>query len=76
MTRAEQIVQQALELPEDDREWIVETLNKTVSSSEKASVDEAWIAEAKRRMDEIDEGKVQLIPGEEVMSRLRARFTR
>ncbi len=39
-------------------------------------VDLAWAAEAKRRHQEIIEGKVQTIPGEEVFAHLRSRLKR
>ena len=39
-------------------------------------IDAAWAEEAERRAREIDEGKVELIDGEVVMERLRARFRR
>jgi putative addiction module component (TIGR02574 family) len=37
-------------------------------------IDEAWRIEIERRVKEIKEGKVQLIPGEQVMSELRAQL--
>ena len=39
-------------------------------------VDRAWAAEAKRRHQEIIEGKVQTIPGEQVFEHLRSRLKR
>jgi putative addiction module component (TIGR02574 family) len=34
-------------------------------------VEEAWGREIDRRLDELESGKVQAIPGEEVMARVR-----
>jgi len=37
-------------------------------------VEEAWRAEVERRIGQIERGKVQLIPGDEVFARLRRRL--
>jgi putative addiction module component (TIGR02574 family) len=37
-------------------------------------VEQAWIAEAKRRQHELLEGKVKPVPGEQVFANLRARL--
>ncbi|CAN5374899.1 hypothetical protein BH09SUM1_BH09SUM1_02390 [soil metagenome] len=34
----------------------------------------AWLAEAERRLDEIEEGKVKCIPWDDVMRRMREQF--
>jgi putative addiction module component (TIGR02574 family) len=39
-------------------------------------VEAAWSDEIKRRVDEIQSGKVEMIPGEEVDRRLAARLSR
>lgn len=43
-------------------------------SSKQAEIDAAWAEEIERRIRDIDEGRVKLIPGEEVLARLRSRF--
>ncbi len=71
---AEEILQKALELPEEDRDRIADSLWRSVHGSKDDGVEEAWIAEANRRAREIDEGKVKLVPDDKVMARLRSRF--
>ena len=39
-----------------------------------ASNEEVWADEVDRRLDEIRSGKVQAIPGEQVMAELRRRY--
>lgn len=39
-----------------------------------ADVEEAWRLEIERRMGQIERGEVQLIPGDEVIARLRRRL--
>ena len=43
-------------------------------SASAAEVEFAWDAEIKRRLDEIDSGAVEMIPGEEVLARMDARL--
>jgi putative addiction module component (TIGR02574 family) len=73
---AEEILQKALQLPEEDSERIADSLLRRLHGSEETTFDEEWGPEIQRRIGEIDEGKVQLLPGDEVMARLRARFAR
>jgi putative addiction module component (TIGR02574 family) len=73
---AEEILKEALQLPEDDRERIADSLLLSVQAGLGEPIEQAWIDEANRRMVEIDEGRTQLVPGDQVMSHLRARFVR
>ena len=47
-----------------------------ISLEASEEVEAAWRAEIERRVKEIDEGKVQLIPGEQVMNELRSQLKR
>jgi putative addiction module component (TIGR02574 family) len=72
----EEITNSALALPPHLRATLVDLLleslvPKTLNQEE---IDAAWIKEAERRSQDIDEGKVTPIPGEEVLARLRSRF--
>jgi putative addiction module component (TIGR02574 family) len=70
----EEVVSAALTLPADARAMLMEELLTSLNSSEE--VEAAWRAEIERRVREIDEGKVQLIPGEQVMRELRTQLKR
>lgn len=65
---------QALALPDPQRAKLAKHLWETLDPEPESEVSDAWKVEIRRRIDEIDSGKVQLIPGEEVMRELRARF--
>jgi putative addiction module component (TIGR02574 family) len=73
---AEEILQKALELPEADRERIADALWRSAHGWTVESIAEEWKIEIQRRIAEIDSGKVELIPGEEVMASLRSRFAK
>ena len=36
-------------------------------------IDRLWAEEAERRVSQIDEGKVKLVPGDEVFAKIRAK---
>ena len=65
-------------LPEEERIRLANSLYDRVGMAEdeesEAEVAAAWDAEIKRRLDEIDSGKVKMIPGEEVFARMDARL--
>jgi len=70
-----ELLKKALALPVEARAALAESL---LESLDEEPVDEgveaAWSEEIKRRIEEIDSGKVQMIPYEEVRRRLAARL--
>ena len=71
----EDVANAALALPTEARAILAEDLVASLESSQE-EIDEAWRIEIERRVKEIKEGTVQLIPGEQVMSELRAQLKR
>lgn len=72
--RFDQAAAAVLSLPPSDRARLADRLLQSLESPDQAQIDEAWALEIERRIRAIDEGKVQLIPGEEVIKQLRSRF--
>ena len=70
----EEILSAALSLSPNERAMLADHLLASLDAPNQKEIDAAWAEEAERRMREIDEGKVELIDGELVMERLRARF--
>jgi putative addiction module component (TIGR02574 family) len=70
-----ELLKKALALPPEARAALADSL---LESLDEEPVDEgveaAWSEEIKRRIEEIDSGKVQMIPYEEVRRRLAARL--
>jgi putative addiction module component (TIGR02574 family) len=64
-----------LALPPEARAMLAEDLVASLESSQD-EIDEAWRVEIERRVKEIKQGKVKLIPGEQVMSELRTQLKR
>lgn len=70
-TQSEQILQSALALPELERAEIAASLIQSLDSETDDDADAAWAAEIQRRIEEIDNGDVKLIPWDDVMREMR-----
>jgi putative addiction module component (TIGR02574 family) len=73
----EELLEQALQLPLDEQERIARALYENladVDDDDPADVEAAWAEEIERRLEEIRNGTVELIPADEVMGQLRARY--
>ena len=72
----DEIMKDALKLPPGARAMLADHLLESLDWEQQKEIDAAWAEEAERRMQEIRDGKVQAIDGEEVMKELRARRDR
>lgn len=70
------IIKDALSLPPGARAMLADHLLESLDWEQQKEIDAAWAEEAERRMQEIRDGKVQTIDGEQVMRELRARRNR
>ncbi len=68
-----ELLDDALALPDAERAELAELLAETIPSPPD-SLHPAWAAELRRRADEIDSGKVQPIPWEEVRRQVHAQI--
>ncbi len=68
-----EILEAALKLQPEEREELIEELSASLHA---ADLGEYWEAEIRRRIDDIDRGRVKTVPAEEVFSRLEQRFRR
>jgi putative addiction module component (TIGR02574 family) len=73
---AEEILQKALQLPEEDRDRIADSLWRSVHGGTAESIAEEWNIEIERRIAEIDEGEVEMRPWDETLERLEKRLAR
>ena len=75
-TEVSDILKKALALPHEARAAIAGSLLESLNDAPAdEGVEAAWSEEIKRRIEEVDSGKVQLIPYEEVRRRLMARLS-
>lgn len=69
-TLAEELYQKALDLEQKERAALAVRLIESLDREVEEGVEAAWLAEVERRMEELDSGKVQSIPWDEVRARL------
>ena len=72
----EQIREEALALSEEERELLAEELWLSLDRSSPVEIENAWIAEAEQRMDNVRNRTAVLYDGPEVMKELRAKYSR
>jgi putative addiction module component (TIGR02574 family) len=72
---AQRILEEALQLPPDELDWLVESLLIKDKNEPEAEIEAAWDSEIKRRLDEIDSGAVEMIPAEQVHAEMIARLS-
>ena len=72
MLKTDELLNEAISLPVELRAQLADALLKSLNPA-RAEIDELWAAEAERRGAEIEAGKAELIPGEDVFAKLRKR---
>ena len=73
-TTNDRVFEEALSLPADVRLSLVEKLLTSLNLPIEEEVERLWAEEAERRVSQIEEGKVKLVPGEEFFNRIRAKY--
>lgn len=72
----DKLLEEALLLPADERASLVEKLLQSLNLPTEAEVNRLWVEEAERRVSQIEAGKVEPIPGEQVFAKIRAKYQR
>lgn len=73
-TTRDRVIEEALSLPADVRLSLVEKLLMSLNLPINAEIDRLWAEEAERRVSQIEAGEVKTVPGEEVFSKIRAKY--
>lgn len=73
---AENIYEEALNLPIDDRLSLIDKLLSSANLPTQEDIDQAWSKEVEKRCKEIEDGQAKLIPGDEVFAKIRKRFSK
>ncbi len=67
----EKLVEEAMSLPGESRARLADLIMESLDGDDLGQVEQLWIAEAKRRRDEVRAGNVQTIPGEKALREIR-----
>ena len=73
-TSTQKIIDDAIQLDPSARPLVAETLLENLDLGADFEVSEAWRTEIQARCAEIDGGAVTLIPGDQALSGLRAKY--
>ena len=71
----DEVCADAMQLSVEERGSLVDSLHDSFLTDEEREIQEAWIEEAERRLADYDAGRAEGIPYEEVMRKLRAKFS-
>ena len=71
MRSIEQLTEEILSLPNESRALLADRLVESLEFDTDSTIQKVWMAEAKRRRDEIRDGSVQPIPGEDALAQVR-----
>ena len=70
-TTVDELAKQAMTLPAESRARLADLLVESLDAEELGRIDQMWIAETKRRRDEVRAGRVETIPGKEALRKVR-----
>lgn len=71
MRSIEQLTEEILSLPSAARALLIDMLVESLEFDTDAAIQAVWVTEAKKRRDEIRDGSVQPIPGDEALAQVR-----
>ncbi len=72
----EQIAEEALSLPSEARALLADRLVESLDPLEDGYIRQLWVAEACTRRDDVRNGLVKTIPGQEALNRARKSVAR
>jgi len=67
----DQLADAAMQLPSASRALLAERIVESLDLAETDEIQRLWAAEAIKRRDEVRSGRVQAIPGDEVLAEVR-----
>jgi putative addiction module component (TIGR02574 family) len=69
----EELIAAAMALTPADRARVAEALLESLRTPEEPEIDDFWVREAERRIDEYEAGRATTIPAEEVLRSIEAK---
>jgi hypothetical protein len=71
MRSIEQLTEEIMSLPSASRALLADKLVESLEFDIDSTIQTVWVAEAKRRRDEVRNGSVQTISGEDALAQVR-----
>jgi putative addiction module component (TIGR02574 family) len=73
-TNVDQLAKQAMGLSPDDRVDLAERLWASVPAPEREKLERAWAEEIETRIQDLEQGHVQVIPADQVLGQIEAKL--
>ena len=67
----EQVAEEALALPSEARALLADRLVESLDPAEDGYIRQLWVAEARRRRDDVRSGRVKTIPSDEAVAQVK-----
>ncbi len=74
MSAATKLAEDALSLPCEDRLHLVDLLLESLNAPRREDIDRRWAEEAEQRVNQIESGAADLLPGDQVFADVRKRL--
>ena len=71
MRSIEQLTEEILSLPSESRAFLADKLVESLELDTDSAIQAVWVTEAKRRRDEVRDGSIQAILGEDALAQVR-----
>ncbi|MFO8038368.1 MAG: addiction module protein [Sodalinema sp.] len=71
MRSIEKLTEELLSLPSESRALLADKLVESLEFETDSAIQSLWVTEAKRRRDDVRQGAVQPIPGEDALAQVR-----
>ncbi len=71
MRSIEQLTEEILSLPSASRAILADKLVESLEFDTDSTIQSIWVTEAKKRRDEVRNGSVQAIPGDQALAQVR-----
>ena len=75
-TTIEQLAEEAMMLPTESPARLADMLVESLDAADLTQLDQLWIAEAKRRRDEVRTGDTETVSGDEALRSVRDSLSR
>ncbi len=76
VTVTDRVMDEVLSLPADQRMNLADRILESLNDPTDPQIDALWAVEAERRVQEIKNGEVELIPGEQVFAKIHLKYAK
>jgi len=72
----DRVMDEVLSLPADQRMNLADRILESLNDPTDPKIDDLWAIEAERRVEQIKNGEVELVPGEQVFAEIHLKYAK